>query len=173
MICLRSLATAMMAFTAAARAQVPAARPPVPGAPVEMTAFVDVGVVPMDTERVSANQTVLVQNGWIAALGPSDKIIVPATAVKIDGRGQYLIPGLGDCHAHLVLRSAQVKALGAERVDTAAGEYTLADPTLPPRWRDAGDPVSGAGPRAHRALGLAARSSPLPRRPSSSRYHER
>jgi hypothetical protein len=78
-----------------------AARAPVPGAPAGATAFVNVAVVPMDTERVLANHTVLIEGGWITALGPSNKIKVPAGAARIDGRGQYLMPGLADMHVHL------------------------------------------------------------------------
>jgi imidazolonepropionase-like amidohydrolase len=82
-------------------AQSPVARPPVPGAPAGVTAFIGVNVVPMDAERVLPNQTVLVQQGWIIALGPSSQVRPPAGAVQVDGRGQYLIPGLADMHAHL------------------------------------------------------------------------
>lgn len=64
------------------------------------TAFVNVNVVPMDGPRVNAGQTVLVQNGRISAIGPVTDINVPAEAVKIDGAGQYLIPGLAEMHGH-------------------------------------------------------------------------
>jgi imidazolonepropionase-like amidohydrolase len=100
MLFLRSLAAAMATLTPAAHAQAPAARSPVPGAPAGVTAFVDVNVVPMDTERVLPNQTVLIQNGWITTLGPASRVQVPAGAVRINGRGKYLIPGLADMHAH-------------------------------------------------------------------------
>jgi imidazolonepropionase-like amidohydrolase len=78
-----------------------AVRTPAPMAPAGVTAFVNVNVIPMDAERVLADQTVLVQGGWITALGPSDQMKVPAGAVRIDGRGKYLMPGLADMHAHL------------------------------------------------------------------------
>jgi dihydroorotase-like cyclic amidohydrolase len=68
---------------------------------VDVTAFVDVDVVPMDTERVLPNQTVLVEGGRIIALGPSRQVQVPAGASRIDGRGQYLLPGLANMHVHL------------------------------------------------------------------------
>jgi imidazolonepropionase-like amidohydrolase len=71
-----------------------------PGA-AAVTAFVDVNVVPMDSERVLPGQTVVVQGGRITALGPSPQVPVPAGAVRIDGRGQFLIPGLADMHAHI------------------------------------------------------------------------
>jgi imidazolonepropionase-like amidohydrolase len=67
-------------------------------APAAVTAFVDVNVVPMDTERVLQNHTVLVEDGWITALGPVGKVKVPAGAVRVDGRGKYLMPGLADMH---------------------------------------------------------------------------
>jgi imidazolonepropionase-like amidohydrolase len=89
-----------VAVVAVLQAQAPAARPPVPGAPAGVTAFVGVNVIPMDTERVLPNQTVLVGGGWITALGPADKVRVPAGATQIDGKGKYLIPGLADMHAH-------------------------------------------------------------------------
>ena len=67
----------------------------------DVIAFVDVNVVPMDSERIVEGQTVLVQDGRITALGPSDQTDVPAGARRIDGRGNYLMPGLAEMHAHL------------------------------------------------------------------------
>jgi cytosine/adenosine deaminase-related metal-dependent hydrolase len=63
--------------------------------------FENVHVVPMDTERVLEHQDVLVADGRIAALGPSGGIDIPAQAVRIDGRGLYLMPGLAEMHAHI------------------------------------------------------------------------
>ena len=74
--------------------------PTIPGTPVGVIAFVDVAVVPMDQEVVLADQTVLVQGGRITAMGPARRVRIPAGAVRIDGRGKYLIPGLSDMHAH-------------------------------------------------------------------------
>lgn len=64
-------------------------------------AFVDVNVVPMDRERVLANQTVIVHNGRVTALGAADRTAVPAGALRIEGRGKYLMPGLTEMHAHI------------------------------------------------------------------------
>jgi imidazolonepropionase-like amidohydrolase len=66
-----------------------------------VTAFVGVNVVPMDSERVAENQTVLVENGHIAALGPVADIKIPEGAGRIDGTGKYLMPGLAEMHGHL------------------------------------------------------------------------
>lgn len=66
-----------------------------------VTAFVDVTVVPMDTERVLPHHTVVVEDGHITALGPREQVPVPAGAERIDGRGRFLLPGLADMHTHL------------------------------------------------------------------------
>jgi imidazolonepropionase-like amidohydrolase len=71
------------------------------GAADEVTAFVDVSVVPMDTDRVLSHQTVVVSGGRISAMGPVGRVTVPGNAVRIDGAGKYLTPGLADMHVHL------------------------------------------------------------------------
>ena len=64
-------------------------------------AFVNVSVVPMDSERVLANQTVLVRGERIVEVGPASKVKVPAGALRVDGRGKYLMPGLAEMHGHI------------------------------------------------------------------------
>jgi hypothetical protein len=71
--------------------------PPEPAGAI--TAFVDVNVIPMDTERVLHGQTVLIENGTIAAIGAS--LAVPKNARVVDGHGKdFLSPGLADMHTH-------------------------------------------------------------------------
>jgi imidazolonepropionase-like amidohydrolase len=65
------------------------------------TAFVNVSVLPMDTERVLAGQTVVVRDGRIAAIGPAVQIDIPPGTTRIDGRGKFLMPGLVDVHIHM------------------------------------------------------------------------
>jgi hypothetical protein len=72
-------------------------RPPAP-APV---AFVDVTVIPMDRERRLNHQTVVIQEGRIAAIGPVRETRIPAGAQRVDARGKFLIPGLADMHVHV------------------------------------------------------------------------
>ncbi|MCP4401715.1 MAG: hypothetical protein GY801_30995, partial [bacterium] len=67
----------------------------------QTTAFVNVNVIPMDTERVLENQTVIVEDGRITAIGPVDEITIPDSTEIIDGQGGYLMPGLADMHMHL------------------------------------------------------------------------
>jgi imidazolonepropionase-like amidohydrolase len=68
----------------------------------QTTAFVGVNVIPMDRERVLANQTVVVRNGVIAEIGDTAKVKPPKDAVRVDAAGKYLIPGLVDTHTHLL-----------------------------------------------------------------------
>ena len=68
----------------------------------QTTAFVGVNVIPMDRERVLANQTVIVKNGVIAEIGDAARVNVPKDAVTVDAKGKYLIPGLVDMHTHLL-----------------------------------------------------------------------
>jgi imidazolonepropionase-like amidohydrolase len=64
-------------------------------------AIVDVNVVPMDRERVLEHQVVIVRGDRIAALGRVGAVRMPSGAIRIDGRGRYLIPGLFDMHVHV------------------------------------------------------------------------
>ncbi|NOT08093.1 MAG: amidohydrolase family protein [Gemmatimonadales bacterium] len=64
-------------------------------------AFVNVNVVPMDRERVIAGQTVVTEGNKIVRIGPAASVPVPAGAIRVDGAGKYLIPGLAEMHAHV------------------------------------------------------------------------
>jgi imidazolonepropionase-like amidohydrolase len=68
--------------------------------PKAKTAFVHVHVVPMDREQVLRDQTVIVEDGRIVAIGPS--VPVPGDSHVVDGKGEaWLLPGLADMHNHL------------------------------------------------------------------------
>jgi imidazolonepropionase-like amidohydrolase len=64
-------------------------------------AFVGVNVVPMDRNRILENQTVIIRDGRIAGVAPVGGTRVPDGALRIDGRGKYLMPGLGEMHGHI------------------------------------------------------------------------
>lgn len=61
----------------------------------------NVTVLPMDTERVEVDQTVILRDATIERVGPAQHTVVPRGAIVIEGRGKYLLPGLADMHAHL------------------------------------------------------------------------
>jgi hypothetical protein len=63
------------------------------------TAFVSVNLLPMDTDRIVRNQSVLVEDGKIVAIGSA--LAIPKNARIIDGHGRtFLSPGLADMHVH-------------------------------------------------------------------------
>ena len=64
-------------------------------------AFTNVHVIPMDSFRILHHQTVIITDGKIAAIGNTREVSIPKEASIIDGKGQYLIPGLIDCYAHI------------------------------------------------------------------------
>lgn len=89
----------LAALLLAACASVSAPRTDAPSSNV--VAFVNASVVPMDTERVLRGQTVIVDAGRIAALGPAGSVSVPEGALRIDAAGRYLLPAFCDMHVHL------------------------------------------------------------------------
>ncbi|HWC17337.1 MAG TPA: hypothetical protein VG498_09985, partial [Terriglobales bacterium] len=56
-----------------------------------------------DSEQATMrdDQTVVIKADRIFSVGPSDTASVPSDALRIDGRGKTLLPGLFDMHAHL------------------------------------------------------------------------
>jgi imidazolonepropionase-like amidohydrolase len=71
-------------------------------AQIASIAFVDVTVIPMDGERLSAHQTVITRAGEIVDVGPVSAVKIPSGSRVINGRGRYLTPGLVDMHTHFL-----------------------------------------------------------------------
>ena len=65
-----------------------------------IVAIIDVNLIPVTGKKLVPHQTVLIKNGRISAIANTNKIIVPTDALKINGKGQYLLPGLVDFHVH-------------------------------------------------------------------------
>jgi hypothetical protein len=67
-----------------------------------ITAFTHVAVRAMDDPRDAlVDQTVIVADGQITALGPYSSVPIPSDAVVVSGLGLTLSPGLHDMHVHL------------------------------------------------------------------------
>lgn len=64
-------------------------------------AFRNVNVIPMDEERVLADQTVIVGDGRIMSIGAAAETSIPDDAEVVEGDGRYLLPGLAEMHAHV------------------------------------------------------------------------
>lgn len=71
------------------------------GVRAETTVFVNVNVIPMSSDRVLRQQTVVVDGGRITEIGDVDSIAVPKGAQLIDGTDRFLMPGLAEMHAHV------------------------------------------------------------------------
>ncbi len=63
--------------------------------------FRGVNVVPMDQDRIISNQTVVVRNGRITAMGAEGSIRVDRSALVVEAKGKYLLPGWAEIHAHV------------------------------------------------------------------------
>ncbi len=77
--------------------------------------------------------TVIVREGSIHAAGPSRTVSIPRGAVRIDGRGHTVLPGLIDCHVHLCLGAEPDVVQAVERetpTETLLKSSQLARQTL-------------------------------------------
>lgn len=64
-------------------------------------AIINANVVPMTSERVLENHTILIENGVISGLGVQGTITIPDGMEVVDAKGiGYVIPGLMDMHYH-------------------------------------------------------------------------
>jgi imidazolonepropionase-like amidohydrolase len=66
--------------------------------------------------RTIERATIIIRNETIHAAGPSRSVSIPRGAIRIDGRGLTVLPGLIDCHVHLCLGAEPdvVRAIGQE-----------------------------------------------------------
>jgi len=122
--------------------------------------------------------TVVVERGRIVAAGPSSTVKVPKNAQVVDGRGNSLLPGLWDMHAHfeqvewgpiyLAAGVTTVRDCGNELEFIAAvRDAVAAGRGLGPRILAAGV-VDGSGPGA---VGVERVDTPEEARQWVDRYH--
>jgi imidazolonepropionase-like amidohydrolase len=91
---LTSLAAALAILAGCTSARPPHEPPPI--------AFIGIAVVSMQgPPTVAADQTVVLRGDRIVAVGARQSVHVPAGAVRVDGSGRFLMPGLVDAHVHL------------------------------------------------------------------------
>jgi imidazolonepropionase-like amidohydrolase len=67
----------------------------------DTTVIVNVSIVPMTSEVVLPQQTVVVVDGKIAEIGNVDAVPVPKGSTIVDGTDRFLMPGLAEMHAHV------------------------------------------------------------------------
>jgi imidazolonepropionase-like amidohydrolase len=81
-------------------------------------AITHVNILPMTREEVLRDQSVLVEEGKIVAVGPAQEVRVLPGEKIIDGTGKYLLPGLTDMHFHNLTSSSHYLLNLAEGVTT-------------------------------------------------------
>jgi imidazolonepropionase-like amidohydrolase len=106
--------------------------------------FVNVTVIPMDSERILEVQTVIIEDHRIAYIGTGGDVEIPAGAYIVDGEGRFLIPGLSDMHVHTYGSENILLVYLANGVTTirTMGE----DPPAILEWRDQIRDGTRAGP---------------------------
>jgi len=72
--------------------------------------------------------SLLISNGYIAAIGPAARLKAPANAEILDGAGKYLIPGLWNMHVHLGAYADGKRALSAFLAEGITGVRDMGSP---------------------------------------------
>lgn len=115
-------------------------------AAAQTIAVTEITVIDVATGSRQPNQTVIITEGRIAAMGPTGRVAVPAGAQRIRGRGKFLIPGLWDMHVHLSMIGRS--ALGVFLANGITGVRDMGgEPQLVLAWRDSVAAGTLAGPR--------------------------
>ena len=120
---------------------------------------------------------IIVRDGRISAVGAAGAVPVPAGLPVVDAKGQFVMPGLWDMHAHVGQAdwAPAYLASGVTTIRDMGGDFEFLT-----RFRDALD-KGGAGPRmllaglvdgpGDRAFGAVTASSPDEGRAVVRRYH--
>jgi len=67
----------------------------------EPTVFMHVSVLTMESDSALHDRAVVVEDGRITWIGPSDDVEFPDGARRIEAAGRWLMPGLADMHVHM------------------------------------------------------------------------
>jgi imidazolonepropionase-like amidohydrolase len=78
-------------------AGIPASNPP-----ADRLALVGATLLPMSSDRVLRDHSVLIEGGRIVRIGPRADVRVPSGFRRVDLAGRVVLPGLSDMHAHVV-----------------------------------------------------------------------
>lgn len=86
-----------MLFALLLMATLTTAQPPMAA---QTIAFIGVTVIDATGAAAKSDQTVVIAEGKISAIGKTGKVKLPKGAHVIEARGKFLIPGLWDMHVH-------------------------------------------------------------------------
>lgn len=85
---------------AAVTAVIAGVAPPVRGQPPPLV-IMNASVIDASGRSPRRGQSIVIQNGRIAAVGPAGSVALPRDARRVDADGRFVIPGLWDMHVHL------------------------------------------------------------------------
>jgi imidazolonepropionase-like amidohydrolase len=167
----RAATDGMAAMADTAAAQTPPSSP--------RLAIVGATILDMTGRKPIPDGTVVVVDGRIEAVGPSERIAVPPDATVVPGAGKTVMPGLWDMHAHfeqvewgpiyLAAGVTTVRDVGNELEFIAAvRDAVAAGKGIGPRMLLAGI-IDGPGSRG---LGVTRASTPEEGRRWVTRYHD-
>lgn len=113
-------------------------------------AIVNTSVLDVRSNGFRPQQTVVIENGKIVAMGPSHAVTVPQDATVIKADGKFLIPGLWDMHVHLSYYGDEALEMlvrnGVLAVRDMGGDLKQID-----QWRKEISEGTRVGPRIFRA----------------------
>jgi imidazolonepropionase-like amidohydrolase len=167
----RAASDGMAAMAAMAAAETPG--------PSRQLAIVGATVLDMTGRKPIPDATVVIDDGRIAAVGPTSRVRVPPQATIVRADGKTVMPGLWDMHAHfeqvewgpiyLAAGVTTVRDVGNElEFITSVRDAVAAGKGLGPRLLLAGV-IDGPGPRG---LGLARAATSEEGRQWVNRYHD-
>ncbi|MDO8336152.1 MAG: amidohydrolase, partial [Candidatus Saccharibacteria bacterium] len=64
-------------------------------------AIMNTSVVDVAAGAILPNQTVIIDGKQIQIVDSADQVIIPETAIRIDGGNRFLMPSLWDMHTHI------------------------------------------------------------------------
>jgi imidazolonepropionase-like amidohydrolase len=73
----------------------------------DTTVIVNVNVIPMSSDVVLMEQSVVVVDDRISTIGHVDSVPIPKGAAVVDGTDRFLMPGLAEMHAHVTGTDAE------------------------------------------------------------------
>ena len=86
--------------------------------------------------------SILIQDGKIAAVGTASEVKAPQGAAVIDATGQYVMPGIVDCHSHIAIDGGVNE--GSVSVSSMARIPDVLNPKDPDIYRDLAGGVTTA-----------------------------
>jgi imidazolonepropionase-like amidohydrolase len=140
-----------LALLMALAAMLPVGAQPAPAAPSlirergPVTAIEHVLVVDGTGAAPRANQTILIDRGRIAAIGPDGSVAIPLGASRIDGTGKTAIPGLVGMHEHMYRTASGDGPFSAVQAPFTFPQLYLASGVTTARTAGSIDPHSDLG----------------------------